>query len=113
MEIELSEHTKADHDYQTTVATVLSVERRARSIFENSSETANKRAFLSLVLQNPTVNGKKLEFTLASPFNLVLKLADSPNWLAWQSAFRTADWTGAIGDPAITSREISHLLALV
>ena len=81
LEIELSEHTKADYDYQTTVATVLSVARRAKSIFENSSEVANKRAFLSLILQNPTVDGKKLAFTLASPFNLVLELADSPNWL--------------------------------
>ena len=81
LEIELSEHTKADYDYQTTVATVLSVARRAKSIFENSSEVANKRAFLSLILQNPTVKGKKLYFSIASPFNLVLELADSPNWL--------------------------------
>lgn len=81
LEIELSEHSKADYDYQTTVATVLSVARRARTIFENSSEPSHKRAFLSYILQNPTVNGKKLGFTLASPFNLVLELADSPNWL--------------------------------
>lgn len=77
----MSEYRKADFDYQTTVATVISVARRARTIFENSSEPASKRAFLNLLLQNPTVSGKKLDFTLASPFNLVLELADSPNWL--------------------------------
>lgn len=81
LEIEMSEHRKADYDYQTTVATVLSVARRARSIFENSSEPAKKRAFLNYLLQNPTVNGKNLDFTIASPFNLVLELADSPTWL--------------------------------
>ncbi len=81
LEIELSEHRKADYDYQTTVATVISVARRAKPIFENSSEPAEKRAFLNYLLQNPTVNGKKLDFTLASPFNLVLELATSPNWL--------------------------------
>jgi DNA invertase Pin-like site-specific DNA recombinase len=81
LEIELSEHRKADYDYQTTVATVISVARRAKPIFENSSEPAEKRAFLNYLLQNPTVNGKKLDFTLASPFNLVLQLADNPNWL--------------------------------
>ncbi len=81
LEIEMSEHGKADYDYQTTVATVISVARRTKPIFENSSEPTNKRAFLSYILQNPTVNGKKLDFTLASPFNLVLELADSPNWL--------------------------------
>ena len=81
LEIEMSEHSKADHDYQTTIATVISVARRAKTIFENSSDVAGKRAFLNYLLQNPTVNEKKLYFSIASPFNLVLKLADNPNWL--------------------------------
>lgn len=81
LEIEMSEHQKADSDYQTTIATVFSVARRAKTIFENSSDTAGKRQFLSYLLQNPVVNGKKLSFTIASPFNLVLELAESPNWL--------------------------------
>jgi hypothetical protein len=80
-EIELSEHTKADYDYQTTVAVVISVARRARVIFENSSEPSEKRAFLNYLLQNPTLNEKKLYFSIASPFNLVLDLASTPNWL--------------------------------
>ncbi len=83
LEIELSEHSKADYDYQTTVATVLSVARRARAIFETSSEVAGKRAFLSYVLQNPTLNGKKLYFTIASPFNLVLELSNNPKINTW------------------------------
>ena len=81
LNIELSEYTKADHDYQTTIATVLSVARRAKTIFEKSSEVAGKRAFLNYILQTPTVNEKTLGFTLRSPFNLVLKLADCPNLL--------------------------------
>ncbi|MAZ56617.1 hypothetical protein CL653_02405 [bacterium] len=85
----MSEHSKADHDYQTTVATVISVARRAKTIFENSSEPASKRAFLNYLLQNPTLDGKKLGFTLASPFNLVLELSDSPNWLRWVEDVRT------------------------
>lgn len=80
LEIEMSEHRKADYDYQTTVATVLSLSRRAREIFE-SSEPSEKRTLLNYLLQNPTLNEKKLGFTLASPFNLVLELAESPNWL--------------------------------
>lgn len=81
LEIEMSEHSKADYEYQNTVAVVISVARRAKTIFDNSSEPARKRQFLNYILQNPTVNGKKLYFTIASPFNLVLELADSPNWL--------------------------------
>lgn len=77
LNIELEEHTKADYDYQTTVASVLSVARRAKTIFE-SSEPHEKRAFLNYLLQNPTVNEKTLGFTLRSPFNLVLELADNP-----------------------------------
>ncbi len=94
LEIEMSEHSKADFEYQNTVATVLSVARRAKTIFENSSEPAQKRAFLSYILQNPTVNGKKLSFTLASPFNLVLKLVASPTLLRRQdSNLRPIDYT--------------------
>jgi hypothetical protein len=81
LNIELEEHQKADYNYQTTVSTVISVARRARTIFENCSEPSEKRVFLNYLLQNPTVKAKKLEFTLSSPFDLVLELADSPIWL--------------------------------
>ncbi len=86
LEIELSEHRDADYEYQTTVATVVSLARRAKDIFENCSEPIQKRAFLRMLLQNPVVSGKKLEFTMVSPFNLVLELADSPNWLPRQDS---------------------------
>src|SRR5262245_15906146 len=72
LELEMQEHSKADFDYQTTIATVISLARRAKSIFENSSDVAGKRAFLSYILQNRTVDGKKLYFSIASPFNLIL-----------------------------------------
>ena len=36
LNIELEEHTKADYDYQTTVASVLSLARRANAIFHSS-----------------------------------------------------------------------------
>ena len=80
LNIELEEHTDADYDYQTTVTTVLSIARRARTLFE-SSEVAEKRLFLNYLLQNPTINEKTLVFNLRSPFNLVLDLAESPTWL--------------------------------
>ncbi len=73
----MEEHTKGDHDYQTTVATVFSLARRAKEIFE-SSDPEEKRAFLNYLLQNPTVRDKKLEFTMRSPYNVVLELADCP-----------------------------------
>ena len=77
LEIELSEHRKADYDYQTTVAVVISVARRANDIFDKSSDVAGKRAFLNFILQNPTLHGKRLDFKLRSPFNLIYELATS------------------------------------
>ncbi len=76
LEVELSEHREADYEYQTTVSTVISVARRAKDLSENCSDPMQKRAFLNFILQNPNVNAKKLDFTIASPFNLVFDLAD-------------------------------------
>ncbi len=77
LNIEYEEHTKADCDYQTTIATVFSLARRAKQIFY-SSEINEQRAFIRYLLQNPTVNEKKLHFTVASPYNSLLELSDSP-----------------------------------
>jgi len=104
LEIEMSEHSKADYEYQNTVATVISVARRAKTIFENSSEVAGKRAFLNYILQNPIVTGKTLSFELKKPFDIVLNLADAqtkttaivdsrPKWLPIVDKFRTLNWT--------------------
>lgn len=90
--IEQAEHQNADNNYQTTITSVISVSKRAKSIFEKSSDVAGKRAFLKMLLQNPTVNGKELYFTIASPFNLVLQLATCPSWLPLVDAFRTLNW---------------------
>lgn len=92
LNIEKEEHTSADYEYQTTLSTVMSVARRAREIFENCSEPSEKRAFLRMILQNPVVKEKELEFSIASPFNLVLELADSPVWLPLVDKFRTMNW---------------------
>jgi len=63
-----------------TVSKVLSLAKRAKTIFE-SSEIPEKRAFLNYLIQNPTVKRKKLYFSIASPFNLVLELSNNPTWL--------------------------------
>jgi len=68
-----------------TVSKVLSLARRAKSIFE-SSETTEKRAFLNYLIQNPVINEKKLYFAIASPYNLVLELASNPIGLTVSSS---------------------------
>jgi site-specific DNA recombinase len=73
--IELEEQTTADHDYRTTVGTVLSVARRAKQIFE-SSEIDEKRQFIDFLIQNPVLKDRKLVFELKKPMDTVLELAD-------------------------------------
>jgi len=80
LNVELDEYTKADHEYHVHVNTVLNLSRRIADIFE-SSEPMEKRAILGFILQNPTVSGKKLEFTMRKPFDTVLELATCPTGL--------------------------------
>ena len=80
LSVELDEYTKADHQYHIHVSTVINLSRNIKEIFE-SSELLEKRAILNYLLQNPTVSGKTLHYTLRNPFNTVLELADCPNWL--------------------------------
>lgn len=94
--IELEEHTQADHDYKTTVGTVLSVARRANEIFV-SSEIHEKRQFINFLVQNPQMKERELVFELRKPFNYILDLsslqhkttsisADRSMWLrGWDS----------------------------
>ena len=73
----LQEHTKADESYHITASTVFSLANRALEIFE-SSEPQEKRQLLDFLLQNCQLNGKKLEFSMRSPFNVILETAHQP-----------------------------------
>ena len=59
------------------VATVLCLAKRAAIIVE-SSEPEEKNLFLNYLLQNSTVKGKTLSYSLRSPFNAILELALNP-----------------------------------
>ena len=87
----LQEHTKADESYHITASTVFSLANRALEIFE-SSEPQEKRQLLDFLLQNCQLNGKKLEFSMRSPFNVILETAHQPIGLPELDAFRTINW---------------------
>ena len=83
--VQIDLYTKADKDYLLTVSKVLSLAIRVKTIFEGS-EIHEKRTLLNYLIQNPTVHEEKLYFRVASPFNLVLELADRPNLLRGQDS---------------------------
>ncbi|MEI7719888.1 MAG: recombinase family protein [bacterium] len=88
LDIEAEEHTRADHDYKLTISQVFSLSRRMGEIFK-SSEVHEKRAFLNYLLQNPTVSGKTLVFTMRKPFDAVLEIANCPLGLCLLNKIRT------------------------
>lgn len=89
--LQIEDHTKADENYYITASTVLNLAKRAKELFE-SSEIPEKRAILNYLLQNCVANGKKLEFTMRSPYNHILDLANQPTGLPWMDMFRTVSW---------------------
>lgn len=73
---EMQDHSDADEQFYITANITLNIAKRAKEIFM-SSEVEEKRQFLGFLLQNCVLNEKNLEFTLVSPFNLLLNNSDS------------------------------------
>ena len=81
----------------------------ALELFE-SSEVLEKRAILSYILQNYTVNEKTPCITIRSPFKELLSLTTQPVGLALTNDFREIDWFGEYPYAGITLGEIRALL---
>ena len=73
---QMQDHSNADEQFYLTANATLGLAQRAKAVF-NSSEPAEKRQFLAFLLQNCVLNGKKLDFTIRSPFNLLLNHNDN------------------------------------
>jgi len=67
---------------------LISVASRAAELFERS-KTEQKRELLAFVFSNLRLRGKKLEFSLRSPFDLMVNRADHSSWLAFLNTVRT------------------------
>lgn len=73
---QMQDHSDADEQFYLTANMTLNIAKRAKEIFV-SSEIDEKRQFLGFLLQNCSLNGKKLEFTMRSPFNVILNANDN------------------------------------
>jgi len=78
--IQIEDHTKADEDFYITAPKIFNLANKALEIFE-SSEVKEKRALINLLLQNPLLSGRKLLFSLRSPFYMIAKCGQNENWL--------------------------------
>ncbi len=73
LNLEKEKLTQNDEGYHIVALTVLKLAQRAEEIFENS-DTDEKNQLLEFLLQNPTVNGKKLCFTKLEPFKSIVEM---------------------------------------
>jgi site-specific DNA recombinase len=73
---QMKDHSDADEQFYLTANMTMNIAKRAKEIFI-SSEVDEKKQFLSFLLQNCVLNEKKLEFSMRSPFNLLLNNSDN------------------------------------
>lgn len=76
----LSQLTKADDNYYVSANTVLSLASRAHSLFKSSKDD-EKQQILQLVLSNCVLDGKKVQYNLTKPFDVILECASHTTWL--------------------------------
>ena len=86
--LRIEQHQKGEGDYRITLETLISVASRAGELFERS-KTEQKRELLAFVFSNLRLRGKNLEFSLRSPFDLMVNRADHASWLAFLNTVRT------------------------
>lgn len=82
--LRIEQHQQADGDYRTTLESLISVASRAADIFE-SSKIDDQRQLMAFVFSNLRLRGKKLEFSLRSPFDLMVNRRTYTSWLWKQS----------------------------
>lgn len=79
---------KADKEFYVTASRILELANRAAEIFE-SSKAEQKRQLLQFLLQNSTLDGKKVDFTLKKPFDAILTASKTEDWLPSPNRTRT------------------------
>ena len=89
LEVKMQSYTDADENYYLTANITLNLAKKAYEIVQ-SSEPEEKWQFLNFLLQNLTLDGKKLNFELKTPFNTVLQASKCSNLLRAIEAIRTS-----------------------
>jgi len=78
--LRIEQHQKGEGDFRTTLESLISLASRAAELFERS-KTEQKRQLIAFVFSNLRLKGKELEFSLRSPFDLMVKRESYSAWL--------------------------------
>ncbi|MBM3601898.1 MAG: hypothetical protein FJX35_27200 [Alphaproteobacteria bacterium] len=76
----IEQHQKGEGEFRIALESLISVASRAAAIFERS-KVEQKRQLVAFVFSNSRLRGKKLEFALRSPFDLMVNRATYASWL--------------------------------
>jgi site-specific DNA recombinase len=76
----IEQHQQGNAEYRTTLESLISLASRAAELFERS-KTEQKRQLIAFVFSNLQLRGKKLEFSLRSPFDLMVDRRSYTSWL--------------------------------
>ena len=76
----IEQHQKGEDGFRITLENLISVASRAAGLFERS-KTEQKRELIAFVFSNLRLRGKKLEFSLRSPFDLMVDRRSYASWL--------------------------------
>ena len=97
----IEQHTKGRDEFRTTLESLISVASRAAEIFERS-KIEQKRQLIAFVFSNLGLRGKKLEFSLRPPFDLMVNRRTYASWLTFLDTVRTGHFQEIIDlQPAI------------
>jgi site-specific DNA recombinase len=76
--LRIEQHQRGDGDYRLTLESLIALASRAAELFERS-KTEQKRQLIAFVFSNLRLRGKKLEFSLRSPFDLMVNRSRDSN----------------------------------
>lgn len=76
----IEQHSHGRDEFRTTLESLISVASRAVDIFERS-KIEQKRQLIAFAFSNLKLKGKKLEFSLRSPFDLMVNRRTYASWL--------------------------------
>jgi site-specific DNA recombinase len=78
--LRIEQHQEGEGDFRTTLESLISLASRAIELFERS-KIEQKRELIAFVFSNLRLRGKQLEFSLRSPFDLMVNRQDHTSWL--------------------------------
>jgi site-specific DNA recombinase len=78
--LQIEQHQEGEGTFRTTLENLISVASRAPELFDRSKPD-QKRELIAFVFSNLRLRGKKLEFSLRSPFDLMIDRRSYSSWL--------------------------------